>query len=77
MAVVKDYLLVGGNRFVVPKDYLWVGGNRFAVLKDYRPLPCLVRHGTRQNVDPMPNYETAFYDSGVRYDTPGTGNHLS
>ncbi|MEI8063543.1 MAG: fibronectin type III domain-containing protein [Verrucomicrobiota bacterium] len=22
----------------------------------------------------MPNYETAFYDSGVHYDTPGTGN---
>ena len=22
----------------------------------------------------MPNFETAFYDSGVRYDTTGTGN---
>jgi len=73
-AVLKDYLLVGGNRFLVLKDYLLVGENRFTVLKDYRPARCLVGHGTKENVEPMPNYETAFYDSGVFYDTPGTGN---
>ena len=72
--VVKDYLLMGENRFVVLKDYLLGGRRCLRALKDFRPTPCLARLGRRENTDPMPNYETAFFDSGVFYDTPGTGN---